>query len=641
MASIWEPEEFVGALWHRLVGNAVSYPRHPEAAVGLDDMRTRLGVLFRALGGPGAVRIAATAAESSGHRLGLKQRLGLGTEKLDRARYDGATLQLPGRLDVFPAREDNAGLYEWLAVFFVHAEPPPMLPTDLLQADLARLRAAKLASDRALAAWPGLRVLHDRLCRAMRAARPRRRLPAQEAAVENVVLALLGAERRPADVSFAAMLAAVTDGAMPFDAFEADPGYRPFLPVLLWGEVSDAVGAGVAADGDQEGGGGAEGDGKRRKAKRRENDQTRRDDPLMLNRFEKILGLAEMVNLNRKVEDDDEENARKAAEDMDEIAVGQHERKASTKLKLDLDLAVEEADAAPLRAEITYPEWDWKRHRYLPDHCRVIAEPAALEGEEWRPDDDAIRRIRLVRRQFEAMRPRRQPMTGQPDGDDLDLSALVRSVADRRAGGYGSERVYGAVRTVARDLSVCVLVDVSLSTDSYVEERRVLDVEKEALLALSHGLAACGDEHAILTFTSHRRHRVEVRTVKDFEERLDARVLRRIQALKPGSYTRMGAALRHATFRLKDRPHTHRLLLLLTDGKPNDTDHYEGRHAIEDTRVAVQEARRAGLRLFGITVDEQGRDYLPYIFGTGAYAIFPHVARLPAALPAIYRQLTC
>src|SRR4051812_3261951 len=256
------------------------------------------------------------------------------------------------------------------------------------------------------------------------------------------------------------------------------------------------------------------------------------------------------------------------------------------------------------------------------------------------PDEDALRRISLVRRQSEAMRPRRQVMTGQPDGDELDLSALVRSVADRRAGGIGSDRVYTAVRNVARDLSVCALVDVSLSTDSYVEERRVLDVEKEALLAFTHGLSACGDEHAILTFTSHRCQRVDIRMVKDFEETLDARVLRRIQALKPGSYTRMGAAIRHATALLEKRPHTHRLLLVLTDGKPNDIDHYEGRYAIEDTRVAVQEARRAGLRLFGVTVDAQGRDYLPYIFGPGAYAIFPHVARLPSALPAIYRQLT-
>jgi nitric oxide reductase NorD protein len=636
MASFWEPEEFVGGIWHRLVGNTSSYPHHPQAAVRLDEVRTRLGVLFRALGGPGAVRLAAGSAEASTHRLGLVQRLGLGTEKIERARYDGMTVQLPGCIDIFPERADNAALYEWLAAFFVHAAAPPALPSDPLRADLARLRAAAQATERAIAEWPGLRALHERLCRALLQARPRRSLSGQEAAVEALVVKLIGGD---ADAD-PGMLAVITDAAAPLDRFRAKPGYRPFLPVPLWGEVTDPRPGTAPAEGDVEGGAGAEGDGKRRKASRRESDQTRRDDPLMLNRFEKILGLAEMVDLNRKTEDDDEEDAKKAAEDLDEIALGQHERKASTRLKLDLDLSAGEVDVEPIRAEVTYPEWDWKRRRHHPHHCRVIAEPATVEGEEWRPDEDALRRIRLVRRQFEAMRPRRQVMTGQPDDDELDLSALVRSVADRRAGGIGSERVYTAVRNVARDLSVCVLVDVSLSTDSYVEERRVLDVEKEALLAFTHGLSACGDEHAILTFTSHRRQRVDIRTVKDFEEKLNARVVRRIQALKPGSYTRMGAAIRHATALLERRPHTHRLLLILTDGKPNDIDHYEGRYAIEDTRVAVQEARRAGLRLFGVTVDAQGRDYLPYIFGPGSYAIFPHVARLPAALPAIYRQLT-
>jgi nitric oxide reductase NorD protein len=636
MASFWEPEEFVGGIWHRLVGDASSYPRHAQAAVRLDEMRIRLGVLFRALGGPGAVRLAAGSTEASTHRLGFMQRLGLGTEKLERARYDGITLQLPDRIDVFPDRADNAALYEWLAAFFVHADAASILPPDPLQADLARLRAAVQATEHAITEWPGLRALHERLCHVLLGVRPRRSLSGQEAMVEALIVKMIGGDAT-ADPD---LLAVITDTAGPLGRFRAKSGYRAFLPVPLWGEVTDPRPGTAPAEGDEEGGGGAEGDGKRRKASRRESDQTQRDDPLMLNRFEKILGLAEMVNLNRKTEDDDEEDAKKAAEDLDEITLGQHERKASTRLKLDLDLGSGEVDVEPIRAEVTYPEWDWKRRRYHPHHCRVIAEPATVEGDEWRPDEDALRRISLVRRQFEAMRPRRQVMTGQPDGDELDLSALVRSVADRRAGGIGSDRVYTAVRNVARDLSVCALVDVSLSTDSYVEERRVLDVEKEALLAFTHGLSACGDEHAILTFTSHRRQRVDIRMVKDFEETLDARVVRRIQALKPGSYTRMGAAIRHATALLETRPHTHRLLLVLTDGKPNDIDHYEGRYAIEDTRVAVQEARRAGLRLFGVTVDAQGRDYLPYIFGPGAYAIFPHVARLPAALPAIYRQLT-
>ncbi|HYI84844.1 MAG TPA: VWA domain-containing protein, partial [Acetobacteraceae bacterium] len=120
----------------------------------------------------------------------------------------------------------------------------------------------------------------------------------------------------------------------------------------------------------------------------------------------------------------------------------------------------------------------------------------------------------------------------------------------------------------------------------------------------------------------------------------DAAAIRRIQALKPGHYTRMGAAVRHVARCLAVRPHGRRLLVLLTDGKPNDADHYEGRYAVEDTRMAIREARRAGTKVFGITVDREARDYFPYIFGLGAYAIFPDISRLPAALPAMYRQVT-
>src|SRR5688572_12047193 len=134
MASFWEPEEFVGGIWHRLVGDASSYPHHPEAMVRLEEMRVRLGVLFRALGGPGAFRLAGGAAEASGHRLGFIQRLGLGSEKLQRARCDGITLQLPDRIDLFPDRADNAGLYEWLTAFFAHVGPAPVIPADPLQA---------------------------------------------------------------------------------------------------------------------------------------------------------------------------------------------------------------------------------------------------------------------------------------------------------------------------------------------------------------------------------------------------------------------------------------------------------------------------------------------------------------------------
>jgi nitric oxide reductase NorD protein len=469
----------------------------------------------------------------------------------------------------------------------------------------------------------------------LRAVRPRRRLPNEESAIEDAVLALLGASGASADP---ARVAAFLDPAVPLDIFRCRRRYRPFLPVPMWGEVVESQPDAQRHVDEEESVGDSSGDEKRRHAKRRQ--QMQRDDPLILNRFEKIIGLAEMINLNRSVEDDDADAARKAADDLDEITVGQHERKAATRLKLELDLAPEAVDTIPLAETCTYPEWDYKRRVYHPGHCRVIAEPAALEGEDWRPDEAARRRIHRVRRQFEALRPKRQILIAQPEGEELDLSAVVRSVADRRAGGPGSDCVYTAARTTERDLSVAVLIDVSLSTDSWIEDCRVLDVEKEALLALSVGLAACGDEYGIFTFTSRRRKAVWVRTVKEFDQQLDARTLRRIQALRPGHYTRMGAAVRHVARQLDQRPQRHRLLLILTDGKPNDSDHYEGRYAVEDTRMAIREAQREGIKVFGMTVDRSARDYFPYVFGAGAYTIFPHISRLPIALPAIYRHLT-
>ena len=375
------------------------------------------------------------------------------------------------------------------------------------------------------------------------------------------------------------------------------------------------------------------------RARRREADQAERKDSLIFNRFEKILTLIESLNINRAVDDDDPEGARKALQDAEEIGLSSHSRRPSTRLRFDIDLPPPAVETEGLCAELTYPEWDAALGAYRPNHCRVFAGPASLLGEIWEPDATTRRRIQRVRRQFEALRPRHEILRGQLDGTELDLEAVVRARTDLVASGTGSDRVYLAQRRQARDLSVMLLVDVSLSTDSWVNNRRVLDMEKEALLVLAHGLDACGDDHAILTFTSRTRRYVTIQTVKDFEEPLSATVVRRIGALRPGFYTRMGTAVRHCTASLQTRPNRHRMLLLLTDGKPNDVDHYEGRYGISDTRRAVQDARRNGIAVFCVAIDRKGQEYLPLLFGRGGYAVVSDPARLPAALPALYRHL--
>jgi nitric oxide reductase NorD protein len=230
-------------------------------------------------------------------------------------------------------------------------------------------------------------------------------------------------------------------------------------------------------------------------------------------------------------------------------------------------------------------------------------------------------------------------LRGQLDGSELDMDAVIRARCDLAATGESSDRLYIDSRTQARDLAVSILVDVSLSTEAWLDDRRVLDVAKEALLVLGHGLAGCGDDYAIHSFTSQRRHKVWVNTLKDFDEPMGERVTRRISALKPGSYTRMGPAIRHLTAELAKRPNRHRLLLMLTDGKPNDNDYYEGRYGIEDTRKAVLEARREDVRVFGVTIDRQAGQYIPRLFGRGSYAIVQRPEHLSLALPGIYRQI--
>ncbi|WEX08567.1 VWA domain-containing protein [Chelativorans sp. AA-79] len=634
MLDFLELEETVGRAWHRLVGDAASYPRYPEHGVTLEEMRGALGVFFRGMGGEAGVQLAASAGRSFRHRLNLRQRIGMTEERLEQPRRDPRSLFLPTRIDLFPSRRLNRMLYFWLGAYSVDVPLTPVEETDPLFRDLAALLKARETTTRVLAAHPGLGSGYRELASALLAARPARKLPATEQGIERIVAALLGGLE-------AGELDEMVD-AMHLGRLAAPFGYQPFLPVPLWVDAAHRRPVAPCSEDEPTRAGPSAPviDLRKRLAHRREADQPRRRDPFVLNRFEKMLTLAEMVNVNRPSDDDEDDEAQKAADDIEDLTVSRRQPgRPAARLKFDLDLPPEAVDTARLTGLLTYPEWDYTRRAYLPDHCRVLTATAREHGETWSPDPAALRRIRRVRRQFEVLRPRHQILRAQTDGEEIDMDALVRSMSEIRAGGAGSDRVYHASRPLRHDLAVALLVDVSLSTDAWVDGHRVLDVEKEALLTLAHGLAACGDHSAILTFTSRRRSWVRVETVKDFDEPMGTTVERRIAALKPGYYTRIGAALRHAAAQLAGQPNRKRLLIVLTDGKPNDVDHYEGRFGIEDTRRAVSEARRLGIGVFGVTVDCEAQSYFPALFGRGGFAIVGRIGRLPSALPAIYRQL--
>ena len=163
MLDFLELEETVGRAWHRLVGNTGTWPRHPDHAVRLEDVRPVLAVCFRGFGGEGAVQIAPARGRTSTHRLRLRQRMGLGEEKLVQPGRDHATLMLPGAIDLFADRGLNRDLYIWLAAAMAVMSLDGITESDPLQRDLAILTRAEATVKTVLSAFPGLARRYRRL----------------------------------------------------------------------------------------------------------------------------------------------------------------------------------------------------------------------------------------------------------------------------------------------------------------------------------------------------------------------------------------------------------------------------------------------------------------------------------------------
>lgn len=289
-----------------------------------------------------------------------------------------------------------------------------------------------------------------------------------------------------------------------------------------------------------------------------------------------------------------------------------------------------------------YPEWDWRLGAYRDPGATVLLLPAPLGPQQWVDDTLAARRGMLhdIRRRFELLRAQRTRLRRQPEGDEIDLQAWTDAQADFRAGLPLAQGLYQTERRSRRDMAVMLLVDVSGSTDGWIAaDRRIIDVEREALLLVCLALSGMADPYSVLAFSGEGPQAVVVRSLKRFDESYDGAVARRIAGLEPEHYTRAGAALRHASSLLMAQPAEHRLLLLLSDGKPNDIDDYEGRYGVEDMRQAVTEARLQGISPFCLTIDRQAAGYLPAVFGAHHYALLPRPERLPSVLLDWLRRL--
>ena len=357
--------------------------------------------------------------------------------------------------------------------------------------------------------------------------------------------------------------------------------------------------------------------------------------PLLLApKGESLKTFADALALDRGSDDGDDGGAAVAADEIETLTL-QRGPAAASRLRFDLDLPGAAADDRPVGPGERLPEWDLRAQALRTDRVRAQVY-LPRDPEPWQPAPALRAAAARVRRRLEVQRAALRWRGAQRDGEDLDLDAWVRQVHEPE----GPDAVYRRRERGARDLSTLLMADLSLSTDAHANDRqRVVDVIRDALFVFGDALAASGDPFAIWGFSSVRRQ-LRLHALHAFGERWGERSLARLGAIKPGYYTRMGAALRAGTRRLAGRPERQRLLLLLTDGKPHDLDGYEGRLGLEDTRQAVLEARRAGVQPFAIAIDAEAGDALPALFGRKGFAWVRRPDELPERLSEFYACLT-
>jgi nitric oxide reductase NorD protein len=611
-------EEFVGGLWDKLI-TRTAYRGFPKARVELKQIEGIAPIFFRALGGDAGLTVRAGSATEHGARRSWMERVaGIGN-KVELTWSDETTLYLPAMLEVFPERGLNRELYLWLLALAAHDVAP----------DAPWIVRNQQAARATLAALPGLAPRYRKLVDALFAVRPNPE-------------SLTGAER----AAEAAIRAALVE---PGSVEQFVPGKQAPMPVALWlhpeppknpgqqrqaGSAKSTTPAGTKSKADEE--------ARKRRAERVDMPEAKSPFMLMF-RAESLFSWAEFVKVDRPLDEDENEHAAKAANDLDILSIAEDDNNNTTasRLRFDLDLPAEADDDVMLVDGILLPEWDYRKQRLQPAHCRLQmllardADPCVLPQALRAP-------AKRLRQQFQAVTTQRERLRAQPSGNELDIDACVRFAADKMNGIRTSEPgLYVDNRQQQRDLSCLLLADLSLSTDAWVNNTaRVIEVIRDSLMLFGEALAATNDRFALYGFSSVRRNNVRFHLLKGFDERYGDHIRGRIAAIKPGYYTRMGAAIRHATAILSSRKTARRLLLILTDGKPNDLDKYEGRYGIEDTRMAIIEARRLGLTPFCVTIDEKAGDYLPHLFGAAGYIVVHDAAMLPQVLPRLYARLT-
>ena len=341
----------------------------------------------------------------------------------------------------------------------------------------------------------------------------------------------------------------------------------------------------------------------------------------------------------------------------------------------------EEQELTPQIKTFLYDEGDFRAADYKPGWCRILERPLEEGSDEYYEEtlQEHAQLVNETRRQFELLKPELyRKIKRLLDGEEFDFDAVIDWAVERKAGHSYTDKIYWRRNKIERDVAVVFLLDMSASTDEEIEKRkqkyaddddfdddprkyfqwlaarrasqamappkRIIDLEKEGLVLFIKALETIGDSYGIFGFSGYGRDNVEFYVIKDLDENFSDKVKKRIDKIAPIRSTRMGPAIRHAVHKLDVYDAKVKIMILVSDGRPQDhgygRDRTEKEYAIHDTKQALLEARRKGITPFALTVDKEGHDYLGQMCEDMGYEVVADIEQLPQRLPMLYRRLT-
>ena len=365
----------------------------------------------------------------------------------------------------------------------------------------------------------------------------------------------------------------------------------------------------------------------------------------VLHAFEKVETLEEYQGGMRTEDGDD--NLQEHSEALEDLKINEVTRSRERTLsiyKADIRLHSVAPELLPDKEPdesfgevFFYPEWDFKRKSYRSDWCRLeVRRPPA--GPLYVLDQSYYKERKEILKIFDQIRHKPLWQKRQRDGVELDIDAVVNRFADIKGGHSSDDRLYFRNKKQKKDWQCLLLLDNSLSTDSWIANHRILDVIKDSVSLVGDAFSQDPETIAVAAFHSNTRHQCVYDVLKDFSDSWTV-LKKKLSALEPVGYTRIGPALRHALHTLRNSSSRHKFIFLISDGKASDYDHYEGRYGMEDIKQVLREARRDSVHIKCLAVEEDAKFYLPQMFGAANVQILSSPRKLPRALTALFASL--